>query len=396
MNSALAAPPPRLRAIAVALAAALALFVGQGVTFAGMGLALFATGTALGFGPALVGSAFTSVIVGASLGAMLPVWLMTRIGGRWTMTAGALVMAGGLILASAVQTAPPLLAAMALVGAGFSLLANTPAFAMIAGWCGPRAPGVLGLYLMVGALGIAAGPPLAQAVLDASGGVTTYWRAAALAALALAAILAVMLRDPPCSGTPSDSAREAGWWRPLCTWPFAVLALAMVLSQAVIMTVLSVAPGHLVASGGWTEAAVARVLAAQGLLGALGTGAAGFLVRHVRAATLLALALAATALGMGALAQGGALAVNWVFAPAFGIGSALVALAVTVLLMERFGERTGTAGLALCWTLAGLAALGPGLAGWLAEATGSYAGALWVLAGGCVPVAVAAFGLRRR
>ena len=143
------------------------------------------------------------------------------------------------------------------------------------------------------------------------------------------------------------------------------------------------------------NADVARVLALQGLLGALGTGLAGFALRHLRAATLLALAMAATALGMGALAQGSALMVNWGFVPLFGVGSALVAMAVTVLLMEWFGHEAGTAGLALCWTLAGLAALGPGLAGVLAQWTGSYAGALWLLGAACLPVAVASAALRR-
>ena len=75
----------------VALAVSLALFLGQGIVFAGMGLALFATGQALHLGPAALGAAFTTVIIGASAGATLPVWLITRIGGRLTMTGGALV-----------------------------------------------------------------------------------------------------------------------------------------------------------------------------------------------------------------------------------------------------------------------------------------------------------------
>jgi MFS family permease len=311
---------------------------------------------------------------------------MARIGGRLTMTGGALVMAAGLALAGLATSLALLLPAMALVGAGFSLLANTPAYTMIAGWSGPRTERVLGLYLMTGALGNAAGPAVGQALID--GGIG-YWRGTCAMALALAALLFLALRDPPTAPA-ADRPRSQGWWRPLLNSRFAVLALAMVLSQAVIMTALSVAPAHLTPAPGWSDSAVARVLALQGLLGALGTGLAGFALRHVRAATLLALAMAATALGMGALAQGGALAVNWGFVPLFGVGSALVAMAVTVLLMEWFGHETGTAGLALCWTLAGLAALGPGLAGVLAQWTGSYAGALWLLGAACLPVAAAA------
>lgn len=376
---------------AVVIAVSLALFAGQGIVFAGMGLALFATGQALNLGPAALGGAFTMVIVGASIGATLPVWLMARIGGRLTMTGGALAMAAGLALAGLAKSLALLLPAMALVGAGFSLLANTPAYTMIAGWSGPRTEPVLGLYLMTGALGNAAGPAVGQTLID--GGVG-YWRGTCAIALALAALLLLSLRDPPASSA-TDQPRTQGWWRPLLNARFAVLAIAMVLSQAVIMTALSVAPAHLTPALGWSDSAVARVLALQGLLGALGTGLAGFALRHLRAATLLALAMAATALGMGALAQGSALIVNWGFVPLFGVGSALVAMAVTVLLMEWFGHEAGTAGLALCWTLAGLAALGPGLAGVLAQWTGSYAGALWLLGAACLPVAAAAAALRR-
>ncbi|PTR12101.1 MULTISPECIES: MFS transporter [unclassified Novosphingobium] len=375
----------------VALAVSLALFLGQGIVFAGMGLALFATGQALHLGPAALGAAFTTVIVGASAGATLPVWLITRIGGRLTMTGGALVMAAGLALAGLASGLALLLPAMALVGAGFSLLANTPAYAMIAGWSGPRTNRVLGLYLMIGALGNAAGPALGQELITDGLG---YWRGTCGLALGLALLLLAVLRDPPAPALP-NAPRAAGWWRPLLGPRFAMLASAMVLSQAVIMTALSVAPAHLSPALGWTAGGVARVLALQGLLGALGTGLAGFALRHVRAVRLLALSLLATALGMGALAQGGALMVNWGFVPLFGVGSALVAMAVTVLLMEWFGHETGTAGLALCWTLAGLAALGPGLAGVLAQWTGSYAGAIWLLGASCVPVAVAAGVLHR-
>ena len=376
---------------AVVIAVSLALFAGQGIVFAGMGLALFATGQALHLGPAALGGAFTMVIVGASIGATLPVWLMARIGGRLTMTGGALAMTAGLALPGLATSLALLLPAMALVGAGFSLLANTPAYTMIAGWSGPRTERVLGLYLMIGALGNAVGPALGQALIDSGVG---YWRGTCAIALAMAALLLLALRDPPASSA-TNQARTQGWWRPLVNARFAVLAIAMVLSQAVIMTALSVAPAHLTPALGWSDSAVARVLALQGLLGALGTGLAGFALRHLRAATLLALAMAATALGMGALAQGSALMVNWGFVPLFGVGSALVAMAVTVLLMESFGHEAGTAGLALCWTLAGLAALGPGLAGVLAQWTGSYAGALWLLGAACLPVAVASAALRR-
>ncbi|MCW1383745.1 MFS transporter [Novosphingobium sp. KCTC 2891] len=380
-----AAGPPR--EVMVFAGCSIALLFGQGVVFAALGVALHAMARDMGWSAAAAGGGFTAMIVAACLAATLPVWLIARIGGRWTMTGGALVMACGFLVASEASTLPLLTLGTALSGAGFSLLANTPAFAMITGWSGDRAGRWFGLYLMAGAAGTAAGPIAAQSLI-AGIGWPGYWRTMALCALLLAGLLAGLLRDPPRpSARGMDGARPL--MAPLASFAYAVMAGAMVLTQAAILTVFSAAPAHL-GGHGWNGSQVAAALGLQGLVGALGTGLSGFVLRRVPARTMLPAALLAEAAGIAALASGGPLTVNALFVPAFGLGSCLVTLAVTVLLVDHFGQRAGTAGLALIWTLAGAASAGPWLAGLTADAAGSYAPALLGLAALLLPAALGA------
>lgn len=379
----------RRRERAVFLACSLALFFGQGVVFAGLGVTLHAMAQDMGWSAAETGGAFTAMIVAACVGATLPVWLIARVGGRWTMTAGALVMALGFFTASFARALPALYLGTALSGAGFSLLANTPAFTMIAGWSGERVGGRFGLYLMTGAIGTAAGP-VAASLLTRDLGWAGYWRAMGIAALALAVLLAWLLREPPVAA--GASPRHGSALRPLRTFSYGVLAAAMVLTQAAIMTMFSAAPSHLVGAR-WSGGGVAAMLGAQGLVGAIGTGVAGFLLRHVSPRAILVAALCAQVAGIAALALGDPWIVYALFVPAFGLGSALVTLSVTVLLVDTFGRVAGTAGLALIWSLAGAASAGPWLAGLVADRTGSFAPALWSLAAILLPVAAGAMTL---
>jgi cyanate permease len=81
----------------------------------------------------------------------------------------------------------------------------------------------------------------------------------------------------------------------------------------------------------------------------------------------------------------------YAFVPMFGIGWSVTALAVTVLLVRYFGQKTGVAALAAIFMLAGAAAVGPAIAGSVADATGSFAPALAGLALVMLPIALAVF-----
>ena len=282
--------------------------------------------------------------------------------------------------------------AAGLVGIGFSLVANTPSIYLIAGWYGARAPRMIGIYMMLGTLGGAVGPPVAQAFV-AGGGWRSYWVAMAALALALGGVCAVAIREPPAHG-PAAPAREVpGYRRTVRSPQFAILALAMVAVQTCIVTVSSVTASHF-ARHGWPAGFAAQVLGLQGLVGTLATGCSGWLTERCDPRRMLAVGLLATACGMLLLAFGRSTVAACTFVGLFGAGWSVSCLAVTVLLVQYFGRQAGTAALAAIWMLAGAAAAGPAGAGYVADRTGSFAPMLCGLGLLLLPAALAALSLR--
>ncbi len=387
--------------VALATTSALMIFA-QGTVFAALGVVLFAMAQNLGWSAAQAGAGFTLVVFGACVAALLAAVAMRRIGARWTLALGGFVLAVAFWIASLTQHIATLYAAAALAGIGFSLSANTPGIYLIAGWAGGRAPRMIGLYLMFGMFGNAIGPPLAQALCGGAGGWRFYWRAMAMVALILTAACMLLLREPPHAvetpPTPAigdHPARPLGpGIRQILTAPaFVVMALAMVATQACVVTVASVTTAHF-AGHGWPATYAAWMLGVQGLAGALATGASGFLTRQFPPERMLTMSLALTAVGMVLLAIARSSLSAYGFALTFGIGSCVVTLAVAILLVRYFGHAGGATGLAMIWTLAGGAAIGPWLAGRVADSVGSFGPALAGLGLMLIPIAGATLLIR--
>ena len=361
--------------VVLAVTSVLMVFA-QGTVFASLGISLFAMAGTLHWSSAQAGSAFTTVVIGACVGAPLPVFLMRRIGARWTLALGGVVLGAAFLLASATAELATMYAATALAGVGFSLAANTPGIYLIAGWSGARAPRMIGLYLMLGMFGNAIGPPVAQAMCAGAGGWRLYWQAMALTGLAMAGACSWLLREPPPAAPDAPAVAPGPHYRQIVTAaPFLVMALGMIATQVCVVTVESVIAAHL-ARQGWSADYAAWMLGLQGLIGALATGASGFLTRHFAPRRMLTASLLLEAIGMVLLAVAHGSPAVWGFALTFGIGSCVVLLAVAVLLVRYFGDVGGTTALATIWTLAGAAAIGPWIAGLVADAFGSFGPAL--------------------
>lgn len=372
--------PPAVAASArewVVLAVTSVLMVfAQGTVFASLGISLFAMAGTLHWSAAQAGGAFTMVVIGACIGAPMPVFLMRRIGARWTLALGGVVLALAFLLAAMTRDLTSMYAATALAGVGFSLAANTPGIYLIAGWSRARAPRMIGLYLMLGMFGNALGPPIAQAMCAGEGGWHVYWQAMALTALVIAGACAWLLREAPALAEDAAAVAPAPpYWQIVTAAPFVFMALALVVTQACVVTVESVTAAHFAARG-WSSGYAAWMLGLQGLIGAVATGASGFLTRHAPPKRMLTASLVLEALGMVLLAVAQGPWAVWGFAIAFGIGSCVVLLAVAVLLVRYFGDVGGTTGLATIWTLSGAAAVGPWIAGLVADGVGSFGPAL--------------------
>ena len=368
------------RARAVVIACAAAMFFVQAVVFAGMGLMLYAIAGARGWSGATAGAGFTVVIAGACLGATLAVAATRHLGAARTIPLGLALTGIGVALPAVSSGMQAFWAGTCLAGIGFSFAAQTPGVYLIAGWLEARADRTIGLYLMVGMLGNAVGPPLAQALIGAIG-----WRGYALAVLGAGLTLALAtgaaLREPPRGPAPEHHPAIATVLR---TRTFAVLAAAVVVSQLCLNTVFSVSPPHLAAHG-IDPAGAARFLGVAGIAATAITGASGFLTGLVPARRMLLAALLACGGGMVLLAAAEALPLAAVL---LGGGVGAATLAVTLEMVAVFGREGGAAGNGAVWTLAGLAAFGPVLGGVSADGLGSFAPALVGLGLLVVPVAV--------
>jgi MFS family permease len=364
------------------LAAVSAIFLfGGAATFSTLGVALFAMQADFHWSDAQAGGGFLALGLSCCLLSMLPVALLPRIGGRWTCVAGCLAFCAGFLVAAATQNLVTIYAATVIFGLGYSLVANTAGIFLLAGWFGDRAPRVIGVYLTVGTLGGALGPPLVQWLI-AAGGWRLYWLVMAAIAVALAVLCAVAIREPSLGATESEignaatfpSARAA-----LSSSHFVVIAFAMLTTQLCILTVSGIAPAHLAALR-WPPEAAARFLGAQGLIGTIGTAGAGWFADRLHPRTMQAASLVALAIGVALLACATSLAVLAAAAIAFGLGWSVACVAVTLYLIRLFGPRSGSTALSAIWTLSGLATAGPWAIGLWADHGGGFRQPLVTLA----------------
>jgi MFS family permease len=376
------------------LAAAIFVFA-SATTFSTMGIVLFAMLRDLGWSETVAGGAFTTLILVCCVAHLLPVPMMARIGARWTIVSGGIILATGFIVAYATHSFVTFYVAAGILGIGFSLVANTPGIYLITGWYGARAPRMIGLYMMIGTLGNAIGPPVAQALVSSSGGWRLNWLAMTATALILTALCAVIIKEP--APVMKDEAILEVF--PVDNWTyretlrspqFIVIALAMVATQTCMITVAGVTPSHF-ARLGWPAGFAAQALGLQGLVGTLATGISGRLSERFDPKAMLVFGLLSETVGIAALAFANNAWMAYAFVPMFGIGWSVTCLAVTVLLVRYFGQKTGVAALAAIFMLAGAAAVGPAIAGSVADATGSFAPALVGLALILLPMALAVF-----
>jgi MFS family permease len=369
---------------------------GSGTTFPSMGIPLFAMAEEFHWSQAATGAAFLALGIVCAMTSLGPMILIPRIGARWTVVGGALLLGGGFVLASAAQSLAVFYAAAAMFGIAFSLVANASGTYLVANWFGARAGRMIGLYMMVGSLGGAVVPPVAGALTASSGGWRLYWQLMAAIALLIALLCALLIREPPAVTAPAtgSSAKGKGWgYRVFLKTPqFLVLAAAMVGTQFCTVTVSAVAVPHFT-NLGWSAELAAQILGLQGLVGSLATGVSGWLTERYEAKLILAGALLLEAAGTMLLAFAHSPWMIDVFVPIFGVGWAVTSLAVTVLLIRCFGSTSGTAALSTIWMLAGIATAGPSIAGLLADLTGGFTLPLALFGLMLLPVALAALAM---
>jgi MFS family permease len=351
--------------------------------------------TAAGFSFSLLG-------IACGVASPLPAILMKRISCRVIIVLGGACLTAGFWFAGASSGLALFYLAMILAGLGYALAGNVPGIFLVASWFPATSSRMIGLYLMIGAAGNVAGPPLVSALVAALHSWRMHWFLMSIAAAAIALICLLLIRDAPLAQSPerepaggSVADGVARWTEreAMLTPQFMLLAASMTLTVAGITTTSSVAVGHLVREGA-TPVFAAWILSLVALVATIAKGVAGRLCEKYRPSRVFAAGLALQCVGDIALSYGGSPFGAYAFAAAFGVGWGWSYLAGCVLPLQYFGREVGSRVLSVIWLVSTLAAAGPLLAGMIADRFGSFSPIFAVFAVGLIVLALALVNMR--
>lgn len=381
----------------VLAAVSLMFFFITAATFQSLGVVLFTMARELRWTQTEAGASFSVLGMSCCLSSLVPMALVDRIGARWTMLIGGWMLAAGFLLAFAAHGLPLFLLATGLMGVGFSLSANIPGIYLLAHWFPVRSGRVIGAYLMCGAFGGVAGPPLVQLVI-AQGGWRLLWLALAALAAGMGLVCLALVRDRAAPAAAEQSPRipaAPAWTRrqAVATPQFVILALGMVVTEACVTVVHSAGVQHL-SRLGLPPLFAAWMLSLQALAATAGKGLSGALGDWIEPRLLLAGGLALESLGLVLLGLAHSQPLAYAFAVVFGLGWGAAYLSITVILIRYFGPRTGSDVLSLVWLATVFASLGPAGAGATADRLGTFTPAFLVGAGLLTPIALAVLLMR--
>lgn len=376
-------------------------FYGAAVINAAMAKALQLDKTTIGLGFSML-----SVIWGFS--SPLTAWLLNRIGLRYTIALGALIIAAGsLMLGLFVNDAMLFLFVFGVVNAfGIGLASNLPTQTGITLWFERKRALVLSLVMTASGIGGFFAPPILNRII-AAGDWHTAWLFVAAACL-LAAVLAwIFLRDNPAAvgqwrdgvAAPSGAAaqHEGPQWTPreiLRTrvfWQILIAAIAfgapvsMLVAHAVIHLENL---GHSAAEGAWA-------LSTMLLFSVGGRVFGGFLCDRFSPRNIWAVMIAMMAAGLAIFTQATTTTHIMLFAALLGIGFGAAVICWVSLIGRYFGAASFATVMGLQMPINTLAtAIAPTLAGVLFDRFGTYSLALWTITGIAVLGALLIIGAR--
>ena len=290
-----------------------------------------------------------------------------RFGPAIMTGAGAAIMGGGLIFTGFIGQ---IWEGYFTYGVGVGLgaaCAYMPTLANLGGWFVRQRNAALGTAAAGTGCGTLILPPLCSALIDRFG-----WRSTSIivgvGCAVLLTLAAALVRPPPFGST--------GAHRPLGSivrsFEFLMLYASWVLTTTALFVPFVFLPSYVSAHGGSQVAgsALLSLVGGVSILGRLGTGA---LSEKMSGASLFKASVLLMAVSY--LLWLGAPSYAWlvVFAAALGLGYGLRIALMPAVLIELFGVRNLGAILGVFFTASGVSAiLGPPLAGFIIDATGSY------------------------
>lgn len=378
------------RSAQVMFAASLGFFFVTATTFTSLGYVLYTMVAELGWSQAMAGFSFSLLGLACGLASPLPPLLMKAVGTRMTVVGGCLVLAAGFFVASQIHALEWFFVATTLMGAGFSLVAPSPAIYLLATWFPNTSSRMMGFYFMSGSAGGIAGPLIVGAIVGFTGDWRLHWMVMSGSALVLGMISLLCIRDAvkvqsveqvKGAGHAAHVAGAGEWSvrRALLSPSFLILALIMSVVQTAVTSMHSILVTHIAQLGdGAAPGAIAMSLLA--FAGTIAKGMTGAAAERLDPRRILIAGLFLQSLAMAILWA--STSVFWATAAAaiFGLGWGMAWLCAHVLLLRYFGAAIAGDMTAMATTATTIAVLGPIGAGRTADLTGSYGPALLVFA----------------
>jgi MFS family permease len=289
-----------------------------------------------------------------------------RLGPRTVVSAGAGLLGAGLVASAFIEG---IWAGYLTYGLGVGLgaaCAYVPTLAIVGGWFTKRRNAALGIAATGTGCGMLAMPPLAATLIEQLG-----WRQAnALLGIGCALLLAIaagLSKRPPL---PPESRRPVG--SAVRSRTFLMLYVSWLLATAALFVPFVYLPAfaHGLGASQVAAAALVSVLGGMSVIGRLGLGPLGERVGSVRLFKAATLAMGASYLLWLAATDYGWLVM---FAAVLGLAYGVRIALMPVILIELFGLQSLGAVLGIFFTATGISAVvGPPLAGFIVDQTGSY------------------------
>lgn len=392
----------------VLAAGTLAVFSALGLARFGYSVVLPAMQTGLGMDNAQAGALASANLAGYLVMALLGGALASHWGARSVIVAGLAVAGVGMYLTGAAADFSGAVFWRAITGIG-SGAANVAAMGMWAAWFPPNRRGLAaGIAVTGSSLAIITIGPLVPFLLSRGGSDSWRhcWQLFSGVTLGIALLCLLVIRSRPAAlsvdlsspyGGATGQARRDGSWRDLfrsrAAWHLGLVYVAFGFSYIIFMTFFV---KHLMLAGGYSKAAAGSLFMAMGwaslacsffwggLSDRIGRKWAMMLIYliHAAAFTLFGMATTPAAFTIAALLYG---------STAFSIPAIMSAACG-----DLFGQRLAPAALGFVTLLFGIGqALGPSVAGLMADSTGNFTAAFMLAAAVALLGAIGATSLAK-
>lgn len=367
----------------------------QGFTRFGYNMLLPGMREALGFNFTEMGLLATANYVGYAATNSLVGWVVMRWGFRRTIATATGVVGAAMFLTGASQSYGLALALQVLVGIGVAL-AITPAMSLSGAWFASRRRGMaIGVTSAGGPLGsLVTGLLIPMMVVSFGAAGWRYgWFALGALALALGVLNLALLRNHPnevglepvgATSSPKQPSRQErlDWrvvYRSPLVWHLSLLSLISTLSAISFNTFFT---AYLIEEHAMEASTAGQLWALQGIAGIASGFIWGSVSDRIGRRYALMGTFATQAICFALFAAGGGLLVFGLCAVMYGITARAAFTVVASYTGDVMETRLATAALGASSMFAGIGqALGPTIAGFIADSTSSFTLAFWGSAG---------------